>query len=85
MSARTLYLNNSGSKWIHLVNGKKEQITVLTPKGFEQRTVLYYSSFGNFATVTISYKGKKHELFADRDDKNQLFADLNKTLTPKTN
>lgn len=58
------YLNNSGSKWIVLENGKKSKITLQTINGeIITRTVNYYESFGNFATANISYKGKKINVF----------------------
>ena len=62
----TYYLNNSGSRWITLVNGKREKITLTTKSGKTvTRSVNYYSSFGNFATCNISYKGKRINVFAD--------------------
>lgn len=62
----TLYLNNSGSRWIHLINGKRDSITLETKSGKQiTRQVEYYESFGNFAVVAISYKGKRVKVFAD--------------------
>ncbi len=62
----TLYLNNSGSRWIHLVNGEKEKVTLKTKSGIDVvKTAIFYESFGNFATVCISYKGKKINVFMD--------------------
>jgi hypothetical protein len=60
------YLNNHGSKWVVLTNGKKEKITLQTKSGKSiTRTALWYESFGNFAVVAISYKGKTIKVFAD--------------------
>jgi hypothetical protein len=62
----TLYLNNSGHKWVNLTNGKKDKIVLKTRSGkLITRTVIYYESFGNFATCRISYKGKKISVFLD--------------------
>ena len=60
------YLNNSGSRWIIFKDGKKEKIEMQTTDGSKVvRTPIYYESFGNFATVCISYKGKKINVFPD--------------------
>ena len=62
----TYYLNNSGSRWVTFNNGKKSKITLLTKSGQQvTRTVIFYESFGNFATALISYKGKKLSVFSD--------------------
>lgn len=60
------YLNNHGSRWVRLVNGKREKITLQTKTGKTvTRSVNYYSSFGNFTTCNISYKGKRINVFPD--------------------
>lgn len=60
------YLNNNGSRWIVLNNGKREKITLKTESGKEvTRTVIFYESFGNFGSCCISYKGKKIKVLAD--------------------
>jgi hypothetical protein len=60
------YLNNSGSRWVVLENGRRENITLETKSGLKiTRRAIYYESFGNFATVCISYKGKKINVFMD--------------------
>lgn len=62
----TLYLNNSGSRWIVLENGKRVKRTFKTESGKEiERRVNYFSAFGNFATCNISYKGKRINVFTD--------------------
>jgi hypothetical protein len=62
----TYYLNNSGSRWVVYVNGKKEKIQMRTKSGKTIiRTAIFYESFGNFASVCISYKGKKINVLAD--------------------
>ena len=60
------YLNNTGSRWIVLENGKRQRISLRTKSGkIVNRSVNYYESFGNFAVANISYKGKRINVFAD--------------------
>lgn len=60
------YLNNSGSRWVVLINGKRDVHTFITKSGKEiTRVINYYQSFGNFTTANISYKGKKINVFID--------------------
>lgn len=55
----TYYLNNTGHRWVVYKNGEKERVRVLYPDGFvKTRAILYYESFGNFAVMCISVKGK---------------------------
>lgn len=62
----TLYLNNNGSRWVNLTDGKRDSITLLTKSGKEvTRQVEFWSSFGNFATARISYKNKRIDVFGD--------------------
>ena len=66
MRTGTYYLNNSGSRWIVLENGKRVKQTFETNSGKKiERTVNFFESFGNFATCNISYKCKKINVFAD--------------------
>lgn len=68
MSGRTgtFYLNNSGSRWVNLTDGKRDSITLKTKSGKEvTRQVEFWSSFGNFGTARISYKGKRIDVFGD--------------------
>jgi len=62
----TYYLNNSGHRWVTFENGKRVKVT-LTTKGGKTitRSANYFSAFGNFATVNISYKGKRINVFTD--------------------
>jgi len=65
---KTLYLNNSGSRWrnYYECDGKPEVVELETKLGKTIiRVVNYWSSFGNFATANISYKGKKIDVFPD--------------------
>jgi hypothetical protein len=62
----TYYLNNHGSRWVTYENGKKPQLEWTTRSGKQiKRTVLYWESFGNFATACISYRGRKIKCFTD--------------------
>jgi hypothetical protein len=62
----TYYLNNSGSRWVHLDNNKRDKITLGTISGKSiTRSVNFWESFGNHAVANISYKGKKITVFAD--------------------
>lgn len=66
MRTGTFYLNNYGSRWINLNNGKRETITLKTKAGKPiTRKVIFFEMFGNFATALISYKGKKISVFPD--------------------
>ena len=66
MYTGTLYLNNTGSRWINYTNGVKDTITLKNKKGQDvTRKVNFYQSFGNFATANISYKGNRINVFAD--------------------
>lgn len=66
MRSGTFYCNNSGSRWVNLINGKRDKVTLKTKSGREIiRTANFYESFGNFATVNISYKGKRINVFTD--------------------
>ena len=59
------YLNNKGTKWVAFDNGKKEKCLIETDNGIEERTVLFYEGFGNFAVACVSWKGKKIKKFFD--------------------
>lgn len=66
MRTGVYYLNNSGSRWIVLIDGKKEKRTFTTKSGKQvERTIIYYESFGNFGSACISYKGKKINVLMD--------------------
>jgi len=66
MRTGTFYLNNNGSRWVNLTNGKKDKRSWQTEGGKTiTRTVIYYESFGNFGSCLISYKGKKISVLAD--------------------
>ena len=60
------YLNNSGSRWVVLENGRREQRSWQTKSGKTiTRRVIEYYSFGNFGGALISYKGKKIRVLID--------------------
>ncbi len=56
-----LYLNTYGSRWIVVEKGTMNKIKVRTTYGDEviERTALFFQSFGNYVSVTISIEGKK--------------------------
>lgn len=61
------YLNNSGSRWVIYESGKLKRIEFTTESGRKvTRAALYFEAFGNFATCTISYKGKRISVFPDQ-------------------
>jgi hypothetical protein len=60
----TFYLNNNGSRWVVFENGKRIKVIVEPDKynGLKFpviRSANYFQSFGNFASVNVSIKGKK--------------------------
>jgi hypothetical protein len=66
MRTGVYYLNNSGSRWVNLFQGKRATHDFQTKSGKTvTRVANFYQSFGNFATINISWKGKKINVFAD--------------------
>lgn len=62
----TYYLNNTGHRWVVYENGVKPKHVFTTSTGeVVTRTAIEYRSFGNFATIRISWKGKKIDVFPD--------------------
>lgn len=62
----TYYLNNSGTRCVHYVNGKKSTHTFTTKSGkLVTRTLIEQYMFGNFGGAIISYKGKKIRVLMD--------------------
>jgi hypothetical protein len=62
----TYYLNNYGSRWVVFEKGQKVKINLQTKSGKQvTRTAIFFESFGNFASVCISYKGKKINVLTD--------------------
>lgn len=58
----TLYLNNDGSRWVEVVNGKRDMPFILvlpdgTPK---KRQADAIEAFGNFACICYRYQGKAY-------------------------
>lgn len=73
----TFYLNNSGTRIVHYVNGKKEKVRLLVDGRYVgMRTVLFEEAFGNFGTMCITYKGKKYKLFPKQDARG-VYVNLN--------
>lgn len=69
------YLNNSGSRWVVLKDGKREKICAYVNGELIRRRAIYYESFGNFASVTISYNGKRISILNFSTDPTQLDKD----------
>ena len=66
MRSGCYYLNNDGSRWVVLDNGRREQREWNTKSGNKiTRRVIYYFSFGNFGGACISYKGRRINVLAD--------------------
>ena len=59
---RTLYLNNSGHRWINLENGKREKIIVYFMGKFQHRSVDYWEAIGNFAVPVVKIRGERKRL-----------------------
>jgi D-aminopeptidase len=60
---RTLYLNQSGHRWINVLpNGKRERINVIINGIKTSRAVLYWQAIGNFAVPTVKIGGKRQLL-----------------------
>lgn len=58
------YLNNDGSRWRVLEDGKNTRMTWKTKSGKAiTRAVKVFRQRGNFATCSISYKGHQIEVF----------------------
>jgi len=68
---KTLYLNNSGSKW---TTRPSQQIRLISLKDNYNkiRKVEFYSSFGNFGAINLKYKGQRLSLLAQSKDKDGL-------------
>jgi len=60
---KTLYLNNSGYRWINVDSkGKHDKIKTLIGGIEKDRSVKYWEALGNFAVPYISLKGKTRML-----------------------
>ena len=57
----TYYLNGTGSRWIHLNNGKRSRVYFYAENSTKilSRSVNFYESFGNFASVNFQFNRKK--------------------------
>jgi hypothetical protein len=57
---RTLYLNNSGHRWINVdANGNRERIKFSHNGEQFERSVIHWDAIGNFAVPTVNFKGKR--------------------------
>jgi hypothetical protein len=57
----TLYLNNDGSRWVDNSPNAMDFVLVLPDGTRKQRKARYYESFGNFAVIAYTYKGKLYK------------------------
>ena len=60
----TLYLNNSGSRWIEVTGRDCKRhmpIILVLPDGTRKpRQADYYEAFGNFAVINFRYCGRRY-------------------------
>ena len=61
---QTLYLNNSGHRWINIDSktGKREKVIVYYMGKFQHRSVDLWEAIGNFAVPNVRIKGKQKRL-----------------------
>ena len=66
---RTLYLNNTGSRWINTDKKNMQCILIHKAKNYKKvRQVEFFESFGNFVSYNLKYQGKRISVFADGID-----------------
>jgi len=73
--SQTLYLNNSGSRW---VVSPREKVLVFhgAERYCKLRTIEFYEQFGNFVVACFRYQGKLIKRFLDEaDGKRVVFVD----------
>jgi len=59
----TLYLNNSGSRWVDTDRGAMAFVLVLPDGTRKPMTARWFESFGNFAAIVYRYNGKQYKAF----------------------
>ena len=69
---KTLYLNNSGSRWINIDKQAMQVLLIHKAENYKKvRQVEFFEGFGNFASCTLKYKGKRISVlpntFADEE------------------
>ena len=55
----TRYLNNDGSRWVDLTPGAMDFVLVLPDGTKKVRKAKCFESFGNFAAIVYTYRGKQ--------------------------
>ena len=62
MRSGTYYLNNRGTRWIHLPNTERFFILHDATKSavLIYRKAKFFEQFGNFAAIYYSYRGRTH-------------------------
>jgi len=69
----TLYLNNHGSKWVYTEKNAMKCILIHNAQNYKKiRKIEYFEAFGNFATATLKYQGKRISCFADDIDEETM-------------
>jgi hypothetical protein len=57
---RTLYLNNTGHRWVNVDNkGRRERVLVWDGEKASTRAIDYFEAIGNFAVAFMRVKGKR--------------------------
>jgi len=63
----TFYLNNSGSRWVVLKDGKHDMPFYLLLKDgtYKLRQADYYTTWGNWSCIVYRYKGVQYRSIPD--------------------
>lgn len=59
----TLYLNNSGSKWVVYEKGKKIKISFKRDGQLHIRIPLFFEAWGNYSFAKVIYKNEKINVY----------------------
>lgn len=63
-----LYLNNNGSRWTDTDKNERRFILVLSDGTRKERLLDYWESFGNFASCSFRYCGKRYSRLPHQKD-----------------
>lgn len=76
---QTRYLDDCGSRWVNIIDGKKETISFLPSYDSKpvKRTVKYWMACGNFACPVVNYNKKDEVLMNDIDRDGNYFYIIN--------
>ena len=65
----TLYLNNDGSRWTYREKHRREFVLLRKDGTKQKRLARCFESFGNFALIVFTLKGKQYKaLPTERDE-----------------